>query len=97
METKSRYEVIAELESNKRKLIQERDSLNDKLVEKEKELRNSERQKSDTIVVLDRRIEDIKEDIENFKKTMAERKETIKELIVSVDLSLERFNQQQKQ
>ena len=91
METKSRYEVIAELENKKRELIKERDGLNDTLKDREKRLKEMERNKSDNIMVLDRKIEDINEDIKNFKETMAERKETIKELIISVDESLARF------
>ena len=142
METKSRYEVLSDLEAKKRELIKERDSLNDELRAKqheEKELeRNGEglivvfdrnlkdlgrtveilhrekadylnlndrkmrdveikredlqRQKDDNIVLNQRKIEDIKVDIENFIKTMNERKETIKELITSVEESIKRFN-----
>ena len=96
METKSRYEVISGLESQKRELIKERDSLGDLLKEQEKEVRTLERQKSDNIVILDRQIEDKKENVENFKESMAERKETIKELIKSVDDSLGRFSKIQE-
>ena len=96
METKSRYEVISGLESQKRELIKERDSLGELLTEQEKEVRNLERQKSDNIVILDRQIEDKKENVENFKESMAERKETIKELIKSVDDSLGRFSKIQE-
>ena len=96
METKSRYEVIADLEKQKRELIKERDSLNDQLENRKKDVKNLERQKSDTNILLDRKIEDAKEELSLFEKTMEERKDTIKELIVSVDLSLERFNKLQK-
>jgi len=96
METKSRYEVICELESKKRELIKERDSLGQNLLQKQKGLKEFERQKSDTMLVCDRKIEDLKEDIENFETTMAERKETIVELIKSVDDSLERFKLKDK-
>ena len=92
METKSRYEVISDLESKKRELIKEKDGLNDKLIERQKHLKLIERQKSDNNMVLDRQIEDIKEDIKIFEQTMKERKETIGELIKSVDDSLNRFN-----
>jgi len=92
METKSRYEVIAELESKKRDLIQERDGLNNEMILKEKELKNTVRTKSDQILAWDRKIEDLQEDLENFKKSMDQRKETIQELINSVDDSLARFN-----
>ena len=85
METKSRYEVIADLERQKRQLIMERDSLDDVLKSKQKDLKE-----------LLRNIEDIKEDISNFEESMANKKETIKELITSVDLSLQRLSQQKE-
>jgi len=91
METKSRYEVIAELETKKRELIKEGNGLNDVLIAKEKSLKNVEREKSDDMLAYDRRIEDLLEDIKNFKDTMKERKETITELIKSIDESLARF------
>ena len=61
METKSRYEVISNLEDKKRELIQERDSLGDELVSQEKVLKDIIRQKEDNIMVLDRKIEDQEE------------------------------------
>jgi soluble cytochrome b562 len=85
METKSRYEVIADLETQKRKLIVERDSLNEILTRKQKELKDMLRE-----------VEDTKEDIANFEKTMEDKKETIKELISSVDASLQRLSQSQE-
>lgn len=91
METKSRYEVIAELEGKKRDLIKERDGLDDEAKYKENQLRDLERKKDDTIVVLGRQIEDAKEDHERFIKTLKERKLTVTELIASVDESLDRF------
>jgi len=95
METKSRYEVISELESQKRELIQERDSFMDEVNKREKDLKKLERNKSDQLIGHDRGIEDAKEELETFKKTMNERKETIKELIQSVDDSLKRFEKLQ--
>ena len=89
--TKSRYEVISELETKKRSLIQERDGLDDSLKEKERELKDMQRHKNDTVITLDRKIEDVNEDLDNFKNSMKEKKETIKELIKSVDDSLARF------
>jgi len=47
-------------------------------------------------MVIDRKIEDLQEDLEHFKSTMDERKETIIELIKSVDDSLARFNTMNK-
>ena len=76
METKSRYEVIADLESQKRALIIERDNLNNLLLDKQKMLNGQERRKEDNVRNMDREIADITEGIAEFKKTMAERKET---------------------
>jgi len=79
-ETKSRYEVIAELEGKKRNLIFERESFVDKVRSTKKEIRNSERE-----------LEDEKEDLVEFEKSIVTRKETINELIKSIDDSLARF------
>lgn len=78
-------------------MIKERDSLNQTLLQKQKELKTVERNKSDTIMGFDREIEDRKEVVKNFESTMAERKETIVELIKSVDDSLDRFNKINKE
>jgi hypothetical protein len=145
METKSRYEVIAELEDKKRVLIKERDGLDDEVKDKELNIKNLERRKADlpklqqdfelkikhqladldrqkvdfeikqknqkddmvrqqeayniqvanTIDDYNRQIEDAKVELENFKATILDRKNTIKELIVSVETSLQRFTTQQ--
>jgi hypothetical protein len=92
MEVKSRYEVISSLEQQKREYIRERDSLNETLIGKQKQLKELERRKSDTITILDREIVDKNEDISNFQKSMEEKKVTINELIKSIDESLVRFN-----
>ena len=91
METKSRYEVIAELETQKRDLIREQNTLEDQLKGKEKNFRELHRNKDDTIQRFDRQIEDMQEDLDFFKKTMDDKKETITQLIKSIDDSLERF------
>ena len=96
-DTKSRYEVISELEQQKRALIIERNELNDTLKEKERHIKLSEREKNDKIILWDRRIDDLNEDLVNFKESMEEKKETIKELIKSVDDSLARFGKLAKQ
>ena len=91
METKSRYEVVSELEQQKRALIEEKNGLNTKLKVKEREVTNMQRQITDTTTVMNRKLADLTEDVENFKDSMAEREETIAELIKSVDDSLKRF------
>ena len=81
METKSRYEVMSELENKKAELIRERESFADKIKVKEIEIKN-----------FVRALEDRQEDLKFFKETLEDRKETIKELIAGIDASLERFN-----
>lgn len=80
MDTKSRYEVIAELEEKKRTLILERDSFDDKVIKKEKDIK-----------LMKREVEDMEEDLKEYKESIEKRKDTIKELIGSVDDSLKRF------
>ena len=93
METKSRYEVIAELELQKRDLIKERLELAERVKLNDKNVRNLKRKKDDTITVLDREIADADEHSEIFKASIDERKATIKELIKSIDDSLARFGE----
>jgi len=81
METKSRYEVIAELEQNKRSLILERDNLDKVLLSKKKELKE-----------LKRKVEDKEEEIQEFENSMDDSRKTIQALIDSVDESLNRFS-----
>lgn len=78
-------------------MIIERDSLDDTLKQKERNIKDIERKRDDNDRILNRQIEDEKEDLENFKRTMKERKETIMELIKSIDDSLQRFNTMNKQ
>lgn len=86
METKSRYEVISELESQKRNLIREREGFDKVLLMKKKDLKD-----------LQRDVEDKEEEIKDFEDSMEDSKKTITELINSVDDSLKRFaNLQEK-
>ena len=82
MQTKSRYEVVAELEEQKRNLIRERDSLDKVLLSKKKELKE-----------LKREIEDKEEEITEFESSMEDSKKTIQTLIESVNESLNRFSE----
>jgi len=82
METKSRYEVIAELEEKKRNLIVSKNGLNDKLNQMERELKDLKRQ-----------LEDQEEEIAYFKENKAKQEETYDELIKSTDESLKRFSE----
>jgi len=80
METKSRYEVISELEGQKRTYIRERDNLKDNLKEKQRELKE-----------LKREFEDAEEIVKEFKDSLPEKEKTINTLIKSIDDSLARF------
>ena len=82
MQTKSRYEVVAELEEKKRNLIRERDSLDKVLLSKKKDLKE-----------LKREIEDKEEEITEFESSMEDSKKTIQTLIESIDESLNRFSE----
>jgi len=85
METKSRYEVIAELESKKRELIIQRDSINDNVNAMKKEIK-----------LMKRELEDKEEELKEFEESIDEKKTTLNELIKSVDVSLERLTATQK-
>jgi chromosome segregation ATPase len=80
METKSRYEVIAELEAQKRNLIREREGFDKVLLLKKRDLKD-----------LERDLEDKKEELKEFEESMEASKQTITQLIESVDDSLKRF------
>lgn len=82
METKSRYEVVAELEEKKRNLIREGDGFNKVLLAKKKQLRE-----------LKREVEDEEQEIKEFEDSMEDSKKTIKTLIESIDDSLKRFSE----
>ena len=83
METKSRYEVLAQLEENKRKLIVDRDSLQDEVKKKER-----------VIKIKKRELEDLEEDLHIFIESLEPRKQTIQALIDSVDDGIKRFQTQ---
>ena len=123
METKSRYEVISDLEKQKRELIKQRDELDFEVKTKERNVVTLKRGNDDTAKALidfkmkqDKKIADIaretedfqfrinntkedflrkitdaEEDITNFTASIKQRKETLNELIRSVDANLERF------
>ena len=63
METKSRYEVISNLESQKRDLIRERDGIDEQLVVMNDQAALQERNKEDTLRNLERQAEDTKKKI----------------------------------
>ena len=80
METKSRYEVVLELEEKKRNLVMERDCLGDEVRYREKQIRD-----------LKREIEDKEDDLKDYKENLEEKKNTIKELIEATEDSLNRL------
>ena|SRR3990167_4057334 len=61
METKSRYEVLSDLEDRKKQLIEQRDNLQDETELKRQQLETIERQKEDVI-------EHFKRQEENFSR-----------------------------
>ena len=81
METKSRYEVIASLEEEKRKFIRDKDSFDEQIKSKEKEIKMTKRQ-----------LEDENEELKEFKDSVEDKKLTITELIKAVDDSLKRLS-----
>ena len=83
METKSRYQVILELEDKKRSLIKQRESLDDVEYNKEKEIKYAERE-----------LQDMKDDFAQFKKQKKSEKDKYDLLIKSVEHSLEQINTQ---
>lgn len=83
METKSRYQIISELEEKKRVLIMERDSLDDTSFENKQVIKK-----------LKRTLEDTEEDHIEFERTKDRQKETYNTLIKSVDDSLSKITSQ---
>ena len=81
METKSRYEVIAELEAKKRELILQRDGL-------DKTLKAKQRQ----VLEMKRQLEDEQDEVKEFESSLEMQKETFETLIKSIDESLQRFS-----
>jgi len=81
METKSRYEVIAGLEEQKRNLIKQRDAFPKQI-----------KAKKDDIKQVVRRLEDMNDDLKFFVESVKDNKQTINDLIESVDLSLKKFD-----
>ncbi len=83
METKSRYEVLAQLEAKKRELMVGKSNIDQVVRGKEREIKE-----------LKRELEDKEEDMEDFKSRINEEKENFDALIQSVDDSLKRFTSQ---
>lgn len=82
IETKSRYEVIADAEERKRKLILERDGLDKSLKARKQTIKN-----------LKRELEDEEEEVKNFEESLEQQKVTLNELIKSIDESLKRLGE----
>ena len=80
METKSRYEVIADLEEKKRQIICSRDGLDQKLKDHKRHLKQMQRD-----------IEDKEEEIKEFEESMEDQRTTFNELLKSTEETLNRF------
>ena len=87
METKSRYEVIADLEERKRQLISEKNSLKEVLFDKERNLKQHERKVEDIMRTLEREKEDIDNDIAEYKFTLKDKENNLQELIDNKTIS----------
>ena len=81
METKSRYEVLADLENQKRQLIVGKSVLDDEVRIKEIEIRD-----------LKRNLEDKEDNLKDFKDKLKEKKSVQDDLIATVEEGLKRFN-----
>ena len=81
METKSRYEVIAELEAQKRNLIREKAGFDDEMKDIEKAIKE-----------IKRNLEDKEEELKNFKDGLKEKKVMIDSLIKTVEAGLTNFS-----
>src|SRR3990167_1490244 len=77
METKSRYEIVMDMERQKSTLIRERDALPDHIAAREREIRNFKRQ-----------LEDKEEDLAKFKANVSNQEATINALIKSCEDSM---------
>lgn len=80
METKSRYQVIAELQQKKMGLIKEKENFEEGVRTREKEIKD-----------MNRKVEDSEEELEQYKESLKQKKEINEELIKSIDESLKRF------
>jgi hypothetical protein len=85
METKSRYEVFAQLEEQKRKYIIERDSFAGYISNKARQIKQLKRQ-----------LEDLEEERAEIISQKAEREAMLNKLIASIDKSMEDFNSGKK-
>lgn len=78
METKSRFEVLKELNDKKENLLREKNGLDEQMLLKKKQLKVNERT-----------IEDFREDVIEFEKTIPTKKAYIDELIKATEASIE--------
>lgn len=81
METKSRYEVIADLEEEKRGLIREKAGFDDEVKRKEKDIKE-----------IKRKLEDKEEDLKDYKDNLEAKREMVDSLIKTVEVGLENFS-----
>lgn len=89
METKSRYEVLKELQDKKMQLVTEKAALKDQVAAKEKEIK-----------MFKRAMEDKSEDLEVFKKSLPDKETTYNILIEQAEAAiknLSEFGSQKKQ
>lgn len=89
METKSRYEVISDLEKQKRDLVRERDSLDEQLRNKESVIKNHERSKEN----LKSQQEDFdfnqKKSLQNLEREKEDWNIKMNNIIIKIDRDME--------
>ena len=78
METKSRFEVLKELNDKKESLLREKEALDDFVLAKKKQIKERKRQ-----------IEDMEEELADYENRVPEKKKYIDELIKTTDASID--------
>lgn len=82
METKSRYEIMNEMNERKQGLIIKKANLKEELRHRQKEVKAKERA-----------LEDLKDDVKAFEESMKEQEQAYDLLIKEVDNSMEKLAQ----
>ena len=104
METKSRYQVIAELEEKKNSLIRERDATSDTIKIKDMEILNMERQiedikiqKEDFALQMKNKEAEIKRESEDFEFKIKNTESIFNRNLEDAKANLEHFKSQEKE
>jgi hypothetical protein len=82
METKSRFEVLKELNDKKESLLREKNTLDEQLLAKKREYKKNQRIMEDAV-----------EEISQFEKSIPDKKNYIDELIKATEASISSLQQ----